>query len=445
MRDSRIPGSAGIAFCTGLLFCTSPYISEVIVWEASFHYLQGTLFILCILTLLQCFLHRPTATAAFGACLIFLASVFSLELFYLTPLLSGLLILFYRFSLNYDKSVTRLAARYFLLPQAGLLIAHLLLVRAVFGTSSARLGDALLQMPLSYYAIRPPDYFLHLFGGRFLPQGWRSGYHQFFCTYAGAASFYLLLGAVWGYIIVRCRKMPVRTQLTSLLFACLMAAMALVTPLWFPERLLILGDRYLYIMLPFFFAVVALLIGHIESLAARRALFILILGLQCAGTLRLSGLWQSSQALTDRLQRSFHAPAGKVVLLLNNPQSLRGAPMIGAGAGGELKLMHNLLYSQPPITGQVIDVLAQELASPDDSVGIRVSGNTVFVTLRRPAARWWYGPDYARSYSTPDYEVRLPANERGDGYILSLKGDPGRFCLMYQHKGSWKTVELQSL
>ncbi len=438
LRDSGIGRNEEIAFAVALLFSTSPYLSEVIVWEASFHYLQGLCFILLILTLLRRFLRRPQALPALMAGILFLFSAFSLELFYLTPLLTGSLLLYYRYVLQYERTAIRKAAAGFLLPQVLIFVLHLLLVRIVFGTASARLGDALLHMPLTYYAVKPPDYGFHLLGGRFLPQSWRSAAHQAFCTYAGAGLFYVLLGSLLVLLLLRYRRMQRPAQLSTLFFLWLLLAMGLVTPMWFPERLLILGDRYLYIMLPFFFMLAAMLVARLRSVPLRLGILLAALLLQCTGTLYVNWLWQRSQRITDNLQRNFSAPAGANVLLLNSPQSLRGAPMIGAGPDGEMKLMHDLLYGPSP-GAFVRETFAQEMATSDDSIGIRqLDALSFLVRLPRPGACWWYGSDYARSYSGPGYEVILLTP---DTYRLILNGDPQRYMLMYQQSGIWKRWE----
>lgn len=435
LRDSGVSHSALIAFTTAILFCTSPYVSEVIVWEASFHFLQGLCFILIQLLLLLGYLHRPRPLPAIAAAVLYVAAAFSLEVFYLTPLFSASVLLYYRFGLNHDRAIIRQGMLRFLLPQVAVALLHITMVPIVTGTATARLGNDLLHMPLTYFAVKPPDYFFHLLGGRFLPQSWRSAVHSAFCTYAGAGAFYLAMLSASAFTLLRLRKLTPKGLLFSIYALWMLFGMLIVLPMWFPERLLITGDRYLYFMLPFFLAMLAML-------SRQRKWGKMIIGsiilLQCGGTVYLNLIWRDAQRRTDALQQNIPVQPGRINLYLNNPQSLRGAPMIGAGGDAELILMHNLLYPEPAIRAEAADVLACDLTGCADSVTVQWVGERVLsVRLHRPGARWWYNADYARPHSTNTFSVALPDAHI---YLLTLWYAADRYAIHYQQDGTWQTM-----
>lgn len=422
LGDSKLPNVTATSLLAVVLFILSPYLSEVLVWEAAFHYLQGLLFILIQLLLLQAFLRNGRSFYGIVCGIVFCIASFSLELFYLTPAFSFLLLLHCRFGTPQTSlKRIRLASRSFLLPQLIILALHLGLIRILYGTHTGRLGDGLWNQPLSYFAIKPPDYLLHLFGGRFLPQNIRSAWHQFFCTYAGAGLFYAAFGASLSFIFFRYRRMSSRGQLISWAWCTTLTAMALVTPMWFPERLLIMGDRYLYLMLPFFLLIVSLLIGSTGFRFLKVGAASVLIAVSVAATMKLSRLWERSELLTQKMQERFPVfPEGTRVILLNNPANFGGAPMAGASAGGEFALMRRLLY-QPDDKVIISEAFAAEYTSERQDIQVTdVAAGTKQIALVDTARRWWFGPDYARAFtgearsvkliSPTEYELTLPAN-----------------------------------
>lgn len=406
LRDSKLENAPETAVLALLLFSLSPYLSEVIVWEAAFHYLQGLLFILAQILLLQSFLRTGRSVYAILSGIVFAIASFSLELFYLSPAFSFLLLLFYRFGAPQTAPERiRRASRRFMLPQLVMLALHLILIRVLYGTHTGRLGDGLWSQPLTYFAIKPPDYLLHLLGGRFLPQPVRSAWHRFFCTYAGAGIFYALLAATLSFTLFRFRRMTPRGQLIAWAWCMTLAAMALVTPMWFPERLLVMGDRYLYLMLPFFLLSISLSICSLTSRALRVGLTMLLFAGSLAGTRHLVLLWEQSELLTQTMQEQFPAmPPGGEVVLLNNVANLHGVPMSGAGPDGEFSLMRRLLY--PHLHAATV---REAFAAEPGHQGYTLTMDSGLLQIRLAGTgrRWWYGADYARAASGSNWTATL--------------------------------------
>ena len=268
----------------------------------------------------------------------------------------------------------------------------------------------------------------HLFGGRFLPQVVRDAVYAVFCTYLGAGVFYTTLFAAAIFAAIRFRKQGRERAIRSTVFFWLLAALSFAAMLWLPTRLLILGDRYLYFILPPFCLLIAMLILRIRAKALRVLVTASILALQCAATLHLSMLWKKSDMLNRGIVRNFTVPdTGRIILLLNNPHSLCGAPMIGAGRDGELAA------DAPVIPGRfdLCEGVRSCCCRPGKSTGIPgfawISDSTIIAGAITP---WWRSSDYLHSYSTPDYELRIDSSN-GYGYIVRLKGDVRRFVPMY--------------
>ena len=85
--DSALRNAASAGWITVLLFCSAPHLSEVIVWEAAFHYLQGMLFQLAVVILMLRALREWNSGEALLALFVMLLSAASLEVHYLTPVI----------------------------------------------------------------------------------------------------------------------------------------------------------------------------------------------------------------------------------------------------------------------------------------------------------------------------------------------------------------------
>lgn len=439
-RDAGLTAAPRPALLAAALFCLSPSVSEVVVWEAAFHFLQGMLLLLAQMLLLRSQLHRPRAHKALLGCLLFALSLFSLEYFYLVPFLNAGLCLFYSLALRWKSSGLRRAWRSIVLPQAALLLLYFIGLQFFAGATTGRLGNEWMKLPIQSFLVKPPEYVFHLLGGRFLPQAWRNAVYAACSSYAGAALFYGGIGALLFLIGLRFKKMPRRSQVMSLLALWLLAGLALESPLWFPQRLLIVGDRYLYLLLPPFCALLALLLEEIPGLRLRGILVCALLLPGAALTFSLNQIWQRSERMTRALQEGLSDAPDKITILLNNPASLRGALMIGAGNDGEARLMHNLFY-QPRIAGRMYDAPAQNLLSLHDCIRIEpIDSQTFRVVLTQPGSFWQYSTDVAHSFSNADFSVDV--EDADCCYTLRLTQPARRYRLLWQQGGKWREFKL---
>jgi len=424
------------------LFCVSPYASEVVVWEASFHYMQALLFIFGILLLVQRFQHSPAAKTAIWACFIFFLSTFTHELFYLSPILTLSLAFYYRIVLHKDKRILRQTLLLFTLPQILLFVAHLLSFRLVYGNGVAHIGSQLFNSPIGYFLVKPPWCFFHVFAwGRFFPREVRMAVYDVFRTTGGAIAFYGLLLFVCTVILVRFRKMDRYWQLVSFLFLWLLIAQAILVPLWFPENLLVVGDRYLYLMLAFHGMLVALLLYKIKREWLKQGLLLMVAFISIYWNLKLSKKWYESERVIRAIQTSPLIKPGKVKVLLNSPACIKGIPMIGATAEGEFLLMHNLFF-KPAIKDTMLEVAAYNMISPEDGAHVEVMNDSmVKVTLNQWGTWWWRNGDFgATSYENEWF--RLDLVDPGHWYYLILKQPAANYDLFYQKGEEIKVVDM---
>jgi hypothetical protein len=442
LSDAGVQKGNRISFVGVLLFSISPYISEVIVWEPSFHFLQGLIFILLILGCAQRYIHTGNTKYAWWACAVYLLSTFSLEIFYITPWLVLTLALFYRYQSGSNKKNIGNTLRYFVVPMLVLFAGRLLLFRVVYGSWVSRIGaGAVTTLQLDSFG-KPAKYLFHLlFLGRFFPHDIKQKVYAACDSMAGIIIFYSLVVIVLAYILLRFRNMGGRAKAASLLFVWMGITLLLLIPLWFQDLLLVLNDRYTYFTDAFFYMLVAILASYITLKFLQIALLAIFALANLRFAIQVNRYWWKSEKIISGLLRNIPEEKERTIILLNIPQNMHGIAMIGAEKTSEYKLMHDQLLPGKKIQTTVYDALAYNMETPADGAHVNVlSDSTIKVTLNQWGTWWWFETKGAYSYETGDYRLNL--TDPGHEYILILKKPASQYLLLYQVGDTWKAVDM---
>ena len=443
MEDVGISRKRGIAFGGALLFCVSPYISEVVVWEPAFHFLQGLLLLLVILVWAQLFQRTGKKKYAWWAAIVYILSTFSLEIFYITPWLVLSLALFHRFHLLlFGKRLFNLLFRYFFIPQIIIFFVRIIAYRLYAGDWVSRIGSGTVSLVTMESFGKPAKYLFHLlFLGRFFPEAARHKVYAVCDSFWGIALFYSIVLLVFVYIAIRFTSIGRRAKIASLFFVWMMTALLLLVPLWFSDDLLVVYDRYIYFAGAFFYMLFAVLVSMITLKYVR----VWVLGLSALINLRfaiqVSRYWSKSVHIVDNLLRTIPDERDKTIILLNIPQNMHGIPMIGAEKNSEYKLMHDLLLPDKLLTNTVYDGLAYNMLTPMDGAHVNVVNDSmVKVTLNQWGTWWWFETRGGYSYWTTDYKLDL--KDPGHWYELTLRKPAGQYLLLYNTGDQWKVVDM---
>ena len=430
-----------IAVCGALLFCVAPHIAEVIVWEPSFHFLQGLLLILCILNLAQSYLHTAQSRYAWLAGILYLLSSFSLEIFYITPWLLLSMALFYKYSNLQPQLYFKEVMRYMFLPQLFIFGLHLVLFRMVYGGWVAHIGSFAITPELGFG--KPAKHLFNiLFLGRFWTDNWRQSIYAFCDSTIGMIIFYGIVAVVSGYILMSFKRFTVKGKVAALLYVWVLITLALLVPLWFQNTVLVVYDRYTYFTNAFLYVWVAVLLSYISVAYLRLVILGLYTVLNLRFSIQVSRYWMKSEKIINSLLHTFSHTTQKTVLLLNLPQNMQGIPMIGSGKISEFKLMHNGLLTTEKINTDVYDVMAYNMLTPDDGANVIViNDSTLKVTLNQWGTWWWYEMRGGNSYKNKDYKLDL--KDPGHWYELTLKHPADQYMLLYGVGNQWKAVDMR--
>ncbi len=441
LSDIDVQNNKIIAFVGVVLFTISPYLSEVVVWEPSYHFLQGLLFISLILLSAQSFINTGKQKYAFYACSIYFISTFTLEAFYLTPWMVLCLALFYHHSKAGKIGIMKNVMFQFFLPMMALFVIRLIIYKLAYGGWVSRIGSTPINdIKLETFG-KPAKYLYHLLlMGRFKTFEDRHKAYALCDSLRGILIFYGLVVSIMAVILVRFKQMGGKGKVASLLFVWMMISFLLLIPLWFSDMLLVNFDRYTYFTAPFFYTLLSVLAAYISIDFIR----LVVLGLYAMVNLRytilVSRYWWKSEKIIHNLLVNIPDPGNKTILLLNLPECMNGVPMIGSQKQSEFKGMHNLLLPEKPIKNTTYDVLSYNMLTPADGAHVTVlNDSTVRITLNQWGTWWWYEGKGAYSYETSVFKENLV--DGGHFYDLILRQPPANYLLLYQVGNQWKVVD----
>ncbi len=442
LRDSGVEKAERISLTGVILFSVTPALSEVVVWEPSFHFLQGFLFLLLTLTQTREYLLSGKAKHAIWAVFIFLLSTFSLEIFYVTPWLAGSLVLFYW--LGDKRQYCSRAISFIFLPLLALFCLHLVLFHSVYGGWVAHIGANPVAQSLQLGLGKPLKLLFHiLMLGRFFSLDARQSVYAFCDSGVGIGLFYGIVLVKLAVLFYRYKSLSGRARVTTLLFCWSLVTLALLIPLWFDNMFLVVYDRYTYFTNGFLFVSLGILLSYISLAAVRMAVTGLYLLLNVRYAVQVSRYWMKSAHVIEGLLTSFPHETNKTVILLNLPQNMHGIPMIGAEKDSEFKLMHDLLLPSKKIKSPVYDAMAYNMVTPNDGAHIKViNDSTIGVTLNQWGTWWWFAMQGGGSYQNACYRINM--KDMGHYYELTLRGKPENYLLLFQAGSQWKTVDLTS-
>ena len=439
-EDSGIRYSAVVAISGALLFVVCPYMSEVVIWKACYHYLQGFLFILLGLYWVQRYQHGQNKKyAVYAGCLFFL-STFSLEVFYVTPLLLLWLAMYYRVALRYDKRVFRHTVLHFVVPQLLMLCLYFILFYARYKNFRPH-NHSIKADELMLYMAKPLKYIFHiLFLGRFYPVHIKDKIYAICESAKTMILFYGIIGATAVYFIRNYKRQVIQVKMLLLFSGCICLLFGLIMPLAFPaSALLVFFDRYCYLPAGFLFMFVAMLLFW--KCGRNMAIVILVLlgGANIYFTIQMNTCWKQSAYINNRLLRELPPLGTSRVLLLNLPENLNGAPMIGSDPNGQFKVMRDLLVDSS-VKNTIYDVMSYNLTTMHDGAHINVVNDSVVdVTLNQWGTWWWYTGHGGVSYENKEYRVNM--KDAGHWYELTLKHPADDIMLLYEVDGQWKKVD----
>ena len=429
-----------IALTTAVLFTICPHISEVLIWKACYHYLQGFLMILICLYCFVTWQRTKKFRYVVLSALVFLCSVFTLEYFYLTPLFLFSFAVYYAVLPTARKGGFVKSVGYFVVPQTLAFVLYGYLFHKLYPGAKPHVYN-LISQSFSDYFSKGPKYLFHvLLLGRFYSFPTRLFVYRFCESAVGMVLSY----GICFWLAIRvwrrgCSGEPYyRVQTLIIVLATL--SLIILFPLAFPDQpLLVFYDRYLYVAAPFLFLIICLWVYHTPKKFIAAVLFIGFAGCNLYRTIQLNLLWKHANYVTNRLLTEFPDPGSRTVLLLNAPGNMNGAAMIGAAPDGAWKTLRKVLLHQDT-PASVYEVLSYNLTGLHDACRVFTLNDSMLYVSFNQVGNWWtYNGLGAKDYTNAEYTVAL-RRWRND-YVLTLKHPWSHYLILNDVDGNWVPVK----
>ncbi len=436
--DSGMANARAIAIGGALLFTVCPHISESIVWEAAIHYLLGFLYLMLILNWVQQYHYQQRQKYVWLAGILFFLSSYSLEVFYLTPGFVISLALYYWLVLRYKKELFTKVLKFFLIPQLVIFALHFLVLYSVYHRF-AHIADGIIQ-PLQNYLVKPPKYLFHIFFlGRYFSVSDRLNFYHYFDSLMVLILFYsaCLLGIA--VLCLRFKKMQPKSKAVLLLMLWTGFSLFIISPLIFPDLLLVFYDRYTYMLDAFALMLLVVLFSSLPGKYTGGLIMLAYTMVNVYFTMKVNNYWLQSASIEQQLYDHLPDPGNKTILLLNIPENLVGVPMIGAEPESEYKNLRQLLTGRT-IKNEIYDVVSYNMQDDGDGVNVIVKNDsTLRVTLNNWGGWWQYGRHGCVGYETKEYAMKTD----GRSYDLTLRHPAENYLLLYQVGDHWKIVDMK--
>lgn len=442
LTDSGIKHAAAVALGAALLYCVSPHNGEVIVHEPCYHYLQGMLMALLIVYWVQRFLYTQQYKYAWWSIILYAISIFSLEVFYLTPWFAFSLVVYYRLVLGIDEMVYKKFIRWIFSPLLLIFVVYLIIQRLTADTYLAH-SVGFTAGTSFYLSILPKLLFHTLSLGRFFSQAVRLKVYDICADAVFLTVFYLLLLSVIAYMVLRFKTISIRWKATGLFLIWMLLGVSIVVPMSFPDILLSVFDRYVYFMTPFLYVLLVLVVSAATAYVAVAiwAAYLLVNSYAC---LKINRYWQQSAQIVHKLVERFPDVGDKIVLLLNNPENINGIGMIGSRPESNFKVLYNITHEGRKINTTVYDVASYNILNKESGVHVTVENDsTLKVTLNQWGTWWWFR--YAGATDRETAAFKLYMRDPGHWYELVLKKPVNNYILLYETNEQWKQVDMSKI
>ena len=430
-----------IALLFSILFIIHPYNVEPVVWKVCIHYLLSFSAVFGILLLSPAYIHEGNKRSMQLSLVVFLLSLFLLEISFVTPAVISLFLLVQSFVLAYSKSMLRRSVI-----SAGsmwaLLAGYILLTKLTLGTWVGHYGTKVhLRLDLIGMMSTEVKYLVkHLTDARYFSFKAKVMLFDTMLSIPELIFFILCAGLVLTIVyFLKAKKISGRWHLV---FFSVIASMLYILPvsnIFFYHIGIGMNDRYGYLPIPFLIAgLIAILTSAPKWLNIALAAVIVLINLYLQEkTIRY---WHESTEVLTHLKETYHWQDSSYVFILNSPDNMNGitmASIIEAPSGID-ELID--FQTSKPNTGITFDIFQYNMTTPYDGVKVEQTGPMQLKVTFHQWGNWWHRNGIgASSYENEFYKADILDYP----YQVTFKQFPKGSVILYQDGSTWKEFKLQ--
>lgn len=425
-----------LAFIGALIFLIHPYSVEAVVWKVCVHYLISLMAVLSILILYLRHLEKNDKRSLIAGGIIYLISLFSLEISFITPVMVSLAALITWWISDHKKLIFKKSLA-FAGSLWGWLGAYLLFNKITLGTIVGHYGgDVHLKLDFLIVASTEIKYFVkHLFFARFYSFHTKAKlFDQFLSipeiTFAGVCILIALV--LWYFIKIR----QANRKWHFVAFGVL-ASLLYVFPIaniYFMHLHIGMNDRYSYIPIAFLLLAITGLVSNFQKWL-RYSILGLIFLLSIFFQQKTMRYWNSSTKVLQSLKADFRWHEAPYVFILNSPDNFKGIVM--ASIINEPSGIDELIDYQTkvPYDGNMYDVFQFNMSEKHEGVKVEQTGPMQLKVTFNQWGNWWHRNGIGGS----SYENEFYKAETLDyPYQITFKQFPEGSVIIYQDEMKWK-------
>jgi hypothetical protein len=435
--DFKLPSADAVAYLAPLFFLISPYQFEVLTWKACLHYILVSGMFLFQLILLSSLLRNRNVNKLTVLLLLFLASLFTLELSLIFPVIFFVYVLLYN-GINKSKLYHN---------QLYLIVPVFLLVFLYFSMNKIFLGDWVghygpeRHFDLSIFKLfsHCAKYFIkYVLLANLNPFELRSLLYSPAESLLSLSLIVLILASLGGYLLYKWIKGSGKH--TAILFSFLgfFLALAPVISLFFYKDMTNENDRYSYFASLFFYYFILRLI-YLCPAILRLILLVVIISFHLYFGLTMRNYAINAGKAYHALIENFPENTKGEIWVLTMPDNFAGLYMFRDWTtnGTTIREAADLVVKKP-LDDNIKMILQYNMMNPGDTFKVDwLDESTLSTSIGQYGTWFWRKGIGATSYETEDYIVVM-----GEwSYKLKIKNlDPNRMYI-YQDGHHWKVVE----
>ena len=428
-----------LAFAGAVIFLLHPYSVEAVVWKVCVHYLISMMGTMGILLYFLKYHQGPRNKYLVAAACVYLATLFSLELSFITPLLvsmAGFITwLIRRQKGNLYKSAIFAGVLW------GLLGCYLILNKLTIGSFIGHYGaEVHLQFDFLLMVATEMKYLVkHLFFARYYSFETKSLLFDQVLSSRPVAFFLLciLIGCLLLYLI-KINRIHAKWHLVVFGFLSSLLFVLTVSNMYFLHLHVGMNDRYSYLPVAMLAISVVALFSNSKKWLTYSVLGLIFL-ISIFFQQKTIHYWNQSTKVLQALKDDFRWREAPIVFILNSPDNYKGIVM--TSIINEPSGIDELIdYQTPePFNGKMFDVFQFNMTGPNDGVRVEQTGPMQLKVTFNQWGNWWHrngigGSSYENEYykaETLDYP-----------YQITFKKFPPGSIILYQDEMRWKQFDL---
>jgi hypothetical protein len=427
-----------IALSGTLLFLTSPYQTENVIWGATMHYAFSMLFMWLGFFIYEKYLISQKSALLIILWLLFAYSLLTLEISLVFP---GLYCIVFMFLWNRQSNKTELLThvKNLAIPMAMIIVSYFIATKLLKGHFIGHYGsETHLTNLFSFQSLGTYlQYIAKLLGYvHFFPYKIRELIYE---TLKNQMVICIVMALLIAPGIIFLKKARTNITVAYGLLLLMLITLFPVSNMYFMYLNQVENDRLSYFASFFFYTLIALLL----SLVSDRIMKWVVVSAICLNIYLLQDYiqrWAGASVIQEKAVKTFRWENADKIFVLNQPCYYRSVYVFR----NNTRFIRSMkLFRKINLEGRLVEIAWANIQAPDNNVTVeQVGERDVKVTLNEWGRWFWYQNRGATDYETDTHSANF--DEWNHSYVISFKKHllPNEVIIYFTPDG-WQTFEFK--